>query len=432
MCATRCGLCLGAALMACAIAAAPVAGQGGDPAKEPPAKKSVEPAKDRPDAKAREQARAAAEFLEKAYAGAETPEAVRMLTAIARGSQMGPGEGWFGPAKTRYNYAWLAGRHGVTGAGGIARAQFQGTDKMFARLDRDRDGRITANDLDWSERSMYMQMASFVGGIFRRLNAKGDGRLTREELQAFFDKAAGGKDHLTAEDLRDIFLAGGPRGFQPGDAPQVDSLVRGLFAGEIGSLQEGPRLGEPAPDFTLKTHDGKQTVRLSQLIGPKPVVLVFGNFTCGPFRAAYPLVEQVYQRHRADATFLAVYVREAHPTDGWRMSSNDEGGVSVAQPRTTDERRSVAQQCHRFLKPSMPLVVDEINDPVGNAYSGMPARLYVLDREGKVAYKSGRGPFGFKTGEMEQALVMALLEQAGPPTVKPTPGGPAEPKVTGR
>ena len=27
-----------------------------------------------------------------------------------------------------------------------------------------------------------------------------------------------------------------------------------------------------------------------------------------------------------------------------------------------------------------------------------------------MAYKGGRGPFGFKPGEMEQALVMALLE----------------------
>ena len=58
----------------------------------------------------------------------------------------------------------------------------------------------------------------------------------------------------------------------------------------------------------------------------------------------------------------------------------------------------------------MPLLVDEIVDPVGNAYSGMPTqRLYVIDRQGKcVAYKSGRGPFGFKSGEMEQGkLVMA-------------------------
>src|SRR5262249_12899685 len=31
---------------------------------------------------------------------------------------------------------------------------------------------------------------------------------------------------------------------------------------------------------------------------------------------------------------------------------------------------------------------------------------------GKVAYKGGRGPFGFKAGEMEQALAMLLLDQA--------------------
>ena len=58
----------------------------------------------------------------------------------------------------------------------------------------------------------------------------------------------------------------------------------------------------------------------------------------------------------------------------------------------------------------MPVVVDDITDPVGNAYSGMPGRMYVIDPHGKVAYKSGRGPFGFRAGELEQALIMCLLE----------------------
>jgi hypothetical protein len=63
----------------------------------------------------------------------------------------------------------------------------------------------------------------------------------------------------------------------------------------------------------------------------------------------------------------------------------------------------------------MPVVVDELNDLVGHTYSGMPDRLYVIDRNGRVAYKGGRGPFGFKSREMEQALVMTLLDQ--PPAV---------------
>src|SRR5262249_14148201 len=70
-------------------------------------------------------------------------------------------------------------------------------------------------------------------------------------------------------------------------------------------------------------------------------------------------------------------------------------------------------------KRNMPLLVDEMDDRVGHAYSGMPARLYVIDRDGKVAYKSGRGPFGFKPDEMEQALAMLLLDQLKSQTREP-------------
>jgi thiol-disulfide isomerase/thioredoxin len=153
---------------------------------------------------------------------------------------------------------------------------------------------------------------------------------------------------------------------------------------------------------------------LSEVVGKKPVVLVFGNFTCGPFRSIYPGVDRVYQRYQNDAVFLGVYVREAHPTDGWKMESNSKVGVAVAQPKTFAERTTVAQQCVQLLKPSIPWLVDEIDDPTGNAYSGGPARLYVIDKNGKVVYKGGRGPFGFKPGEMEQALVMTLLESSLP------------------
>jgi hypothetical protein len=119
----------------------------------------------------------------------------------------------------------------------------------------------------------------------------------------------------------------------------------------------------------------------------------------------------LYKQYGNDVAFLCVYVREAHPIDGWRMDSNDAVGIEIKQPREQGERDTVAQKCCSSLSITMPLVVDELNDLVGHLYSGMPDRLYVIDCEGKVAYKGGRGPFGFKPGEMEQALVMALLER---------------------
>jgi len=55
--------------------------------------------------------------------------------------------------------------------------------------------------------------------------------------------------------------------------------MKGLLDGELGSSHEGPAIGDDAPDFTLKTQDGKRQIRLSQFRGQKPVVLVFGSFT---------------------------------------------------------------------------------------------------------------------------------------------------------
>lgn len=82
------------------------------------------------------------------------------------------------------------------------------------------------------------------------------------------------------------------------------------------------------------------------------------------------------------------------------------------QPTTFDERTDVANRCQQSLDIAGPMLIDLIDDKVCKAYSGFPDRLYIIDLEGKVAYKSGRGPFGYKPLELEQSLVLMLREAA--------------------
>jgi hypothetical protein len=51
--------------------------------------------------------------------------------------------------------------------------------------------------------------------------------------------------------------------------------------GELRPSRQADRLkeGDRAPDFTLKSPDGKQNITLSDFRGKKPVALVFGSYT---------------------------------------------------------------------------------------------------------------------------------------------------------
>ena len=42
------------------------------------------------------------------------------------------------------------------------------------------------------------------------------------------------------------------------------------------------------------------------------------------------------RRYKDRAEFLAIYVREAHPVEGWRMPSNDKVGITIKQPYQTE------------------------------------------------------------------------------------------------
>jgi hypothetical protein len=115
-------------------------------------------------------------------------------------------------------------------------------------------------------------------------------------------------------------------------------------------------------------------------------------------------LEQLYDRHGDEVAFFIVYIREAHPEDGWVLSANREEEIALADPTSLDERAAAAEACVLRLRTRIPVLLDDVDDEVALAYGGWPDRLYLIGRDGRVAFQGEEGPFGFKPEELAAAI----------------------------
>ncbi len=125
-------------------------------------------------------------------------------------------------------------------------------------------------------------------------------------------------------------------------------------------------------------------------------------------------LHDLYVQYRDRVQFLTIYIREAHPLDGWRLGEGVAGQLmniigfkrtgDVNDPKTIEERRTIAGRCQTDLKYEFPTYVDEMDDAVSKAYAANPTRLYLIGLDGRVAYAGGLGPFGFKPPELGAAI----------------------------
>ena len=155
--------------------------------------------------------------------------------------------------------------------------------------------------------------------------------------------------------------------------------------------------GMPAPDFTahLLDDDGGVSTEMLTLskLKPMPTGLIFGCYTCPIFRRQTSRMKEMIRRYEQQIQFLFVYVVEAHPTDGWNTPSNKVENIMYRQPQSLSERAAIAQAWRDIFELQNPIVLDWPDNRINEAYSGSPERLYVLDFERVVRFKSEQGPY---------------------------------------
>jgi hypothetical protein len=116
----------------------------------------------------------------------------------------------------------------------------------------------------------------------------------------------------------------------------------------------------------------------------------------------------MWEAWQDQVNFLVVYIREAHPEEGWVVSPNRDEGILVNDPTTTDERVEVAASCAINLAIRMPVVVDEIDDTIADAYGALPDRLYLIARDGTIAFQGEPGPWGFDPNALDEAITKTV------------------------
>ena len=115
----------------------------------------------------------------------------------------------------------------------------------------------------------------------------------------------------------------------------------------------------------------------------------------------------MYKKYGKQAEFFVVYIREAHASDGERPGKDDVS-KKITEPKTLLERTKNASACIDDLKIDMPCLIDDMKNSTEKNWDGWPDRLFLVNREGTIAFRGDQGPRGFKPTDLEEALKKVL------------------------
>jgi iodothyronine deiodinase-like protein len=117
----------------------------------------------------------------------------------------------------------------------------------------------------------------------------------------------------------------------------------------------------------------------------------------------------MYEARRPLVEFLFVYIREAHAIDQW-PPPDPNSTIRLESAKRPEQKQAYAASCVGDLGVQFPTVVDGMDHAVETAYTAWPDRLYLVGRDGRIAWKGDQGPWRFWAPELERAIARELGE----------------------
>jgi thiol-disulfide isomerase/thioredoxin len=143
-------------------------------------------------------------------------------------------------------------------------------------------------------------------------------------------------------------------------------------------------IGIPAPDLDLQALVGNARFRLSSYRKLKPVMLVFGSFTCDFFQKYIPELNRLHEKFKDRAAFVFIAAPEAgHKINGFEFLLEDRADNPMTNVL---KRRERIDQARAKAGLNLPGFFDGPNYEASQAYLAWPGRLVLVDVEGQVAH----------------------------------------------
>src|SRR5205807_1676293 len=133
----------------------------------------------------------------------------------------------------------------------VSLPEFAGPREWFEALDKNRDGLLTSEDFEWFGDSALARASTKIRPVFSEIDRDGNGQITAEEWKLWFGTLAGTKGYVSQDDLLPLFMdrrpGRPPGGGKPGGSRDRLPVICSYLSGDVGSLNEGPSVGDPAP-----------------------------------------------------------------------------------------------------------------------------------------------------------------------------------------
>ena len=153
-------------------------------------------------------------------------------------------------------------------------------------------------------------------------------------------------------------------------------------------------MGQVVPDVTVFTLAGKPLI-LSSLWKHKPTVLVTASITCPIAYRSCPSLKQLQGDYGDAVNVVILYQREAHPkpesqtVNRQRIRFRGTTAEQYPQPKTLDERLTLAKNFDQHMSSDVRIVVADIGGDVNEALGMGPNMGLLINREGKIFVKQG-------------------------------------------